>query len=242
MWNPLDMVSGAADYLGNKVFGTGNRDQVNAAQDQLDDIYGKAESTSEANRALYDEYLGKMQGMYGTGAEQYDTARQNLADAIANYKDFTYNGKTEDFLDPARQQRVDAAMNAINASASSGGNRFSSNYLDKLNAKSQAMASEEWAKSYDRMMRDRAAQLQQWQTGQSRINNLGTLANLYGQDRTQLGNAIGDYYSAMANQNNANLETYSDLTSNKANLEASKTNGMGQLLGGAAKIAGAIFG
>jgi hypothetical protein len=103
------------------------------------------------------------------------------------------------------------------------------------------MASEEWAKAYDRMMQDRAQQLQEWQTGQQKINNLGTVANMYQQDRNQLGNAIGDYYSAMANQNNADLEAYSDVATGKANLEATKTNGIGNLIGGAAKIAGAMF-
>lgn len=229
------------DWLGNEVLGTGNRNQVNAAKATLDEVLAKADSTSAQNKGLYDQYLAQMQGMYGTGNEEYGTARQNLVDAINKYKDFAYTGSTENFLDPARQQRVDAAMNAINSQASSGGNRFSSNYLDKLNSKSQAMASEEWAKAYDRMMQDRAQQLQEWQTGQQKINNLGTVANMYQQDRNQLGNAIGDYYSAMANQNNADLEAYSDVATGKANLEATKTNGIGNLIGGAAKIAGAMF-
>lgn len=242
MWNPLDMVSGAADYLGNKVFGTGNRDQVNAAQDQLDTVQARANQVSDANKALYDQYFGEMKGLYGGSSEQYDAARKQLADAIGNYQDFEFKGNVNDYYDPFANQRAQQAMNAINRSASSGGSRFSSSYNDALAAKQQALAGEEWRSAWDRMQQDRANQLQQWQTGQQKINNLGTLANLYGQDRTQYANALGDYYSAMANQNNANLESYADLTGSKANLEASKTNGMGQLLGGAAKIIGAVAG
>ena len=65
--------------------------------------------------------------------------------------------------------------------------------------------------AYDRMMRERSQQLQEWQSGQQKINNLGTLANIYGQDRSQLSDAIGNYYSTVANQNNADLETMSDV-------------------------------
>jgi hypothetical protein len=132
-------------------------------------------------------------------------------------------------------------MGAINNASASGGNRFSSNYVDKVAAKQQALASEEWKAAYDRMMHDRSQQLQEWQTGQQKINNLGTIAGLYGADRTALSDAIGNYYGNLANQNNANLEVMSDAVQNKANLNAGRTNGMGDLIGGAAKLAGAIF-
>ena len=90
-------------------------------------------------------------------------------------------------------------------------------------------------------MQDRNQQLQKWQTGQQKIDNMGTLAGIYGGDRTALSEALGNYYSNMANQNNADLEVMSDIAQNKANLNASRTNGMGDIIGGAAKIAGAIL-
>ena len=73
------------------------------------------------------------------------------------------------------------------------------------------------------------------------LNNIGTLAGVYGADRTALSDAIGNYYGNLANQNNANLEVMSDVVQNKANLNASRSNGMGDIIGGASKIAGAIF-
>lgn len=229
------------DTIGS-VIGTSNRDQINAAKDALYGIQQKADETTAANKALMGQYLRQMQDTYGANSAKYNDALQNVANAIGNYGDFEYKGNVNDFLDPAREQRVAAAMGAIENAASANGQRFSSGYLEKLAAKQQALASEEWKASYDRLMQDRQQQLQQWQTGQSQINNLTNLASLYGQDRTALSDAVGNYYSNLANANNANLQTYSNVGSNLANLEAQKNNGVWDAVGGAAKIAGAIFG
>lgn len=235
-----DAGAGAVSYLADSL-GFSNNKQIDAAKATLDDVLTRADSVGSQNRNLYGKYYDQMQGMYGEGAQAYTDAVKNLADAIENRQDFSYQGSVNDFLDPAREQRVQAATNAINNAASAGGNRFSSNYLDKLSAKQQALASEGWKSAYDRMMQDRAQQLQEWETGQQKINNLGTLANIYQSDRNQLGNAIGDYYTAMANQNNADLEVYSDVIGNKANLEAQRQSGAGGLLQGIGSIIGAIF-
>lgn len=236
-----DFFGGVGDAIGS-LLGTNNKGAIASAQSQLDTILGKSNAVSAQNRGIYDDYYKQMQGLYGEGAGSYSDAVKNLADAIEGRQDFSYNKSVDEFLDPARNQRVSAAMDAINNSASAGGNRFSSNYLDKVAAKQQALASEEWSKAYDKLMADRQQQLQEWQTGQQKINNLGTLANLYQGDRNQLGNAIGDYYSALANQNNADLQTYSDVTTGKANLGAQATSGVGQALGPIAQVASAIFG
>ena len=230
------VLGGVSDALG-----LGNGSTIDAAKSSLNDINTRANAVSAQNMAAYQDYLDQMKGMYGEGAQQYTDAVKNLSDAIANRQDFSYTGNVNSFLDPARQQRVAAATDAINNAASAGGNRFSSNYLDKLAAKQQALASEEWRSSYDRMMQDRANQLQEWQTGQQKIQNLGTLANLYGQDRTNLGNAIGDYYTSVANQRNADLQAYSDVASNKANLESQRKSGTGELLGFVGNLASALF-
>lgn len=235
-----DAGAGAVSYLADSL-GLSNGKQIDAAQGMLDEVLGRADSVSAQNKNLYGNYYNQMQGMYGEGAAAYSDAVKNLADAIENREDFSYQGNVNDFLDPAREQRVQAATNAINNAASAGGNRFSSNYLDKLAAKQQALAADEWKSAYDRMLQDRAQQLQEWETGQQKINNLGTLANIYQSDRNQLGNAIGDYYTAMANQNNADLQVYSDVAGNKANLESQRNSGVGGLLQGVGSIIGAIF-
>lgn len=231
---------GILDTLGD-LLGTSNNKAVNQGIASLDEIKAYADDIAAKNNALYGDYYGQMQGMYGDNAAKYNDAVNNLVEAISQRKDFDYQGNVNEFMDPAANQRVAAAMGAINNASASGGNRFSSNYLDKVAAKQQALASEEWKSAYDRMMQDRSQQLQEWQTGQQKINNLGSVASLYGNDRTALADAIGNYYGNMANQNNANLEVMSDIAQNKANLNASRTNGMGDIIGGAAKIAGAIF-
>lgn len=231
---------GILDTLGD-ILGTSNNKAVNQGIRSLDEIKAYADDVAAKNNALYGDYYGQMRGMYGDNAAKYNDAVNNLVDAISQRKDFDYQGKVNEFMDPAANQRVAAAMGAINNAAASGGSRFSSGYLEKLAAKQQALASEEWKAAYDRMMQDRSQQLQEWQTGQQKINNLGSVASLYGNDRTALADAIGNYYGNMANQNNANLEVMSDIAQNKANLNASRTNGMGDIIGGAAKIAGAFL-
>lgn len=229
------------DWLGNEVLGTGNRNQVNSAKATLDEVLSKADSTSAQNRALYDQYFNQMNSLYGNSPAQYQEALANYAKAIQDQGEFDYTGSTEDFLDPAAEYRQRQAAKTLRNAAGVSGDLFSSNFNDKLMAQSQGMASEEWSKAFDRMMADRTAQLQKWQTGQTNINNLGQLAGLYGQNQQNYANALGDYYSAQANQNNANLEAYSDVATGKANLEAAKNNGLGEFVGGAGKIAGAIF-
>lgn len=232
---------GFLDYLG-EAFGTSNNGTIDKSIATLDDILSEANNVSTANKNLYNRYMSDMQGTYGANANQYQSAVDQLAEAIANRGDFSYNGNVNDFYDPAANQRASAAMGAINNASASGGNRFSSNYIDKVAAKQQALASEEWRNAYDRMMQDRQQNLSEWQTGQEKINNMGTLAGLYGQDRNALSEAVGNYYENMANQNNANLSVMSDITGNKANLNAQRSNGMGSLLGGIGSIIGGIFG
>ena len=148
--------------------GFGNNKQTDAAQRTLDEMLARANGVSAQNRGLIRDYYDQMNGTFSEGAAKYNDAVAALADAIAHQGD--YDKTVNDFLDPARNQRVQAAMSAINNSAAAGGNRFSSNYLDKVAAKQQGLASEEWSKAYDRMMHDRAAQLEQWQTGQQAQN------------------------------------------------------------------------
>lgn len=239
-------MAGLFDKVGD-FLGTSNTDQINSAQATLDDILARANSVSSQNRGLYGDYLGQMQGMYGQGAAQYGDAVARLADAIGNGPDtFSYGKGVEDFLDPYREQATAQAMDALNQSASAGGNRFSSNYNDKMAAKQRAMSTESWRTAYDTMMRDRNQQLAEWQAGQGArqqyVGNLGQVAGLYGQDRSQLSDAIGNYYGNVANQNNADLDVYSDVTQNKANLDAQRNNGITQLVGPAVQLGTALFG
>lgn len=239
--DPFGILSSFSTGAG-KVLGTDNNADVDKAIGTLDEVKALADSVSAKNRGLYGDYYGKMNEMYGGNASKYGDAVSRLADAIDNYGDFEYSGDVNDLLDPARNQRVAAAMGAISNASASGGNRFSSNYLDKVAAKQQALASEEWRSAYDRMMQDRSQQMQEWQSRQNRINNMGTLAGLYGNDRNQLSDAIGNYYSNLANQNNADLEVASDIAQSKANMDMNRKSGIGSVLGGVGNFVSSFFG
>ena len=215
--------------------GFGNNKQTDAAQRTLDEMLARANGVSAQNRGLIRDYYDQMNGTFSEGASKYNEAVASLADAIAHQGD--YDKTVDDFLDPARKQRVQAAMSAINNSAAAGGSRFSSNYLDKVAAKQQALASEEWRSAYDRLMQDRQQQLQQAQTG---VQNLGTMANIYGNDRNNLMQALSEYTSNMANQNNADLQMATDVMGQKANLDMNRKGGISAILDGLAPVAGAI--
>lgn len=231
----MSWINDLADALG-----FGNNKQTDAAQQTLDEMLARANSVSAQNRGLIRDYYDQMNGTFSEGAAKYNDAVAALADAIAHQGD--YDKTVNDFLDPAREQRVQAAMSAINNSAAAGGNRFSSNYLDKVAAKQQALASEEWRSAYDRLMQDRQQQLHQAQTG---VQNLGTMANIYGSDRNNLMQALSDYTSNMANQNNADLQMATDVMGQKANLDANRKGGFSAILDGIApmvKAAAPFFG
>lgn len=235
---------GFLDQLSNQL-GLSNRAQVQQGMASLDELLSEANQVGAQNRGLYNQYLGQMQGMYGQNAAKYDQALQNYQKAIGEGPDqFTYQQDINSFYDRFANQRAQQAMNAMRNAG--GQNLFGSDYMNNMAAKQQALASEEWSKAYDKMMQDRQQQLAEWQAGQqskqSYIGNLGNLTNLFGNDRNQLANAYGDYISNMASQNNADLQTKSDLTQAKTNLVMQENNGIGGLLGAAGSVLGAIFG
>lgn len=235
---------GFLDQLGEQL-GLSNKKQVQAGMDSLDNLLAEANNVSNTNKSLYNDYLGKMQGMYGQNAAQYDSALANYQKAMGEGPDqFTYGGDVSQFYDKFANQRAQQATNAMRNMG--GQNLFSSDFMNNMAAKQQALASEEWSKAYDKMMQDRQRQLAEWQAGQASkqnyIGNLGNLTNMYGQDRNQLANAMGDYYSNMASQNNADLQTKSDLTQAKTNLSMQENSGAGSILGGVGKILGGFLG
>ena len=237
---------GVFDIAG-KILGTDNSGAVNQANAAMDEIGTLATTNKNQNQAMLDQYLAQMQGQFGGGAQAYDSAVARLANAIGNadYSGFNYGGNVNQFYDPAAQQRANAATEAIENSMASGGSRFSSNFMDKVAAKQQALASEEWKSAFDRMMADRAAQLQQWQTGQTaqqqRIQNIGSLANIFGNDRNALNDAVNSYYQNTINNNNAYLQTVSDIGAGKAQNSLARTNGITDIFGGVATLGAALF-
>jgi len=235
---------GFLDQLGEQL-GLSNRKQVQQGLASMDELLSQAAQVSNQNKSLYNDYMNQMKGVYGQGASQYSDAVNALTQAIGNGPDqFSYTGDVNDFYDKFANQRMQAATNAMKNAG--GQNLFSSDFMNNLTNKQAALSTEAWEKAYDKMMQDRQQQLAEWNAGQQSkqgyINNLGTVAGLYGNDRNQLANAYGDYYSNMASQNNADLQTRSDLTQARTNLAMQENSGAGSILGGVGKILGGIFG
>ena len=237
MW-PAIIAGGlaAAGALGNYM---GNRADAERAAEAYDRIQGLAETAGTANQQDINAYKNLVAQTYGQGAANYqDALAKFLNSPVFQNEGFSYGGDISQFMDPAANQRVDAAMEAINNSAASGGNRFSSDFISRVGAKQQSLASEEWEKAYNKLMQDRANQLSEWNANSqnnwnnynAQQNRLQSAVNLYGNDRTQYTNGLGDAMSAGIQNRNAILNSQANAIAGTANAQQG-TSGW-DLLGG----------
>jgi len=272
-YNPVTtIVGGVVDTVG-QALGTSNTDQVNAAQGYLDDSKTAWDENKEATKGYLDSYLNSVSGSYNDSIAKnegiYGNAAQNYQDAMNNYESlggynpqtFEYSGKVEDFMSPAMEMRQKAASNAITKSQANAGNMFSSDYLDQLNAKSQAIASEEYDKAYDRYNTDRTNALNEWKSQNdefhksydSQADLYKNLAAQYGNDRdsymtnfTNITNGyndnLGDYYSNLINAENAYTQGITNINAAKGDTELSEQHGIGGILGSLGGAVGSIIG
>ena len=227
--------------------GLGNGAATDAANESLQDLIAQARGVDTQNRALMGQYLNQAQNMYGADVQGYNDMVGRLADELSGPADqFSYGKTVQDFYDPAANQRVAAAMAGLKANAAGAGNAWSSDFQNRMAQKQQALASEEWKASYDRLMADRTQQLNEWNAGQAakntRLNQMSNLANTYGQGRQGLMNAYGDYYGNMASQNNATLSTVADLTQGVNQNNMNRKEGLNALIPAAGQILGGIYG
>lgn len=219
-----------------------NADAERAAEayDKIMEMSNQAMSTNQGN---IDSYRNLISDTYGAGAANYGQALQNFLNSeVYQNQGFTYGdqpGQTiESFMDPAMNQRVDAAMNAINNSAASGGNRFSSDYINRVGSKQQSLASEEWEKAYNKLMQDRQMALNEYNiNSQNNWNNYNAQqdrmkygVDAYGRDRDAYIGGLGDAMSATIANRNANLQTQAEMLANKA--QAQQGTDIGSLFGG----------
>lgn len=203
-----DIVSNVFDP--GDLFGYRGGKNVAAANSSLDKAYGSAEEAANKNNTLFNQYMDKVNGAYGNEAANLDgrvQALENLTPYDAGQ--FSYDKSIEDFYSKFANQRKQQAMDSITNSMANAGNMFSSDYTDALAAKQQALASEEWDKSFARYQQDRARALQEFSTNA----NLGqqTYSNMYNKNKDLLGisqnakdnilNAFGAYTQGLANNN-----------------------------------------
>ena len=218
------------------VHGLQQKRRISNANDALKKAQDKADSTSSANRDLYNQFYNKATDTYG------DTSAKvtKYLDALEGMKaydpgQFKYKGNVNDFYSKAADLRIKNAMNSLRESS----DIFSSDYQDAMAAKQQALASEEWDKAYDRYMQDRGQKANEWQMNA----NAGQQAydNLYSKNKDLLGiaqnaqdnlmNAFGNYINNIANQNNVDTQNYTNNVQQKVANENSKKTVLGRLFG-----------
>ena len=237
MW-PAVIAGGlmAAGAVGNYM---GNKEAADRASEAYDQIKGLAQGTSTANQADINSYKNLIAQTYGQGAANYSNALQNFLNSpVYQNKGFTYGNDINSFMDPAANQRVDAAMAAIENSAAGSGSRFSSDFINRVGARQQALASEEWEKAYNRLMQDRQQQLNEYNVNsQNAWNNYNATnarnqyaVDAYGKDREAYTGGLGDALSAGIANRNAVLQSQANAIAGAANAQQG-TSGW-DLLGG----------
>lgn len=237
MW-PAVIAGGlmAAGAVGNYM---GNKAAADRASEAYDKIKGLAQGTSTANQADINSYKNLIAQTYGQGAANYESALQNFLNSpVYQNEGFTYGNDINSFLDPAANQRVDAAMAAIENSAAGSGSRFSSDFINRVGARQQALASEEWEKAYNRLMQDRQQQLNEYNVNsQNAWNNYNATnarnqyaVDAYGKDREAYTGGLSDAMSAGIANRNAVLQSQANAIAGAANAQQG-TSGW-DLLGG----------
>lgn len=206
-----------------EAIGFGNTKKVNQANQALEGIKGDLRAASQKNEGYIGDYNNLLDSLYGNSVANYDSALEKYINSDA----FNYKGDVDDFASPAMERRVKTAMDNITKSNANAGNMFSSDYLNQLNAKSQAIASEEWDKAYDRYMQDKQMQLQEYNTNQSKLANV---ANMLGQNVNAYSNNMGSIYTNLINNNNALTQGLADINSSIAQNNLNKKTAAQSLL------------
>ena len=222
------------------VFGFKQDERIDRANSALDKVSELSKENSDKNRALYNDYLSRVNKTYGDTAKKFDKYLENLENTEAyDPGQFEYEGDVNDFYSKAANQRVAQAMNNMTSNAAAAGNMFSSDFQNAMAAKQQAMASEEWDKAYDRYMQDRAQQMNEFnvnsQAGQQAYNNQYNLnKDLLGQASTaqdNIMNAFGSYTSNIAGQNHTDTQNAANIAQQRAANTNSEKGLFGRLFG-----------
>lgn len=229
-----------------------NRENAKNAEDMYNDLVGKVDSTVAANQNDINAYQDFIQKQYGADAGKYSQALADyMATPVYQNEGFSYRGDVADYMDPAANQRVAAAMNAINNSAASGGSRFSSDYVNRVAGKQQALASEEWRNAYDRLVQDRQQQLAAYNANANNSwNNYNAQTakqqygiGQYGQAQNNLAQGYGDALSAGISNRTAGLQSQANATAGMVSAQNQGNQSfLGQIAGPAAQFLGAYYG
>lgn len=238
------LAGAAANYMSN-------REKTQATKDMYDNMANRAAAVEAANRGDISRYQDFIQRQYGSDAAKYSQALQNYVNSPAYQNEgFEYQGDVSDYYDPAANQRVAAAMDALENSAATGGNRFSSDYMNSMAAKQQALASDEWKAAYDRLTQARSQQLAAYNANSANNLNMYNAQNAqqqfainqFGNAKNTLAQGYGDSTIAGMNNRTAGLQSQANAMAGAQNAANQQTSVLGQLAGPAAQFLGSYFG
>ena len=224
-----------------------------AASEAYDKIQRAADAAVNANANDIQSYKNLIQKTYGQGAANYQNALANFLNSdVYQNEGFNYTGNINDYFDPAANQRWEAEMSAINNASATGGNRFSSDYVNRVGARAQAHTSEEWEKAYNKLMQDRQQALAEYNVNSANAwNNYNAnqdrykyAIDQYGQDRNMYTQGLGDATMAAMNNRLGGLQTQANVLSGQANAMQNQNigGGIASALGPIAQFAGSYFG
>jgi hypothetical protein len=235
-----------AGGVNNAIENKERRDETEKAYNQIQNL---TQQTNAANKNDIDTYQAFLNKMYGGSDAAYKAALEdynNLATPTVK-TDYSYIGDVNEFLDPAAQMRADAAMDAIRGDS---GDIFSSDYYNRMAAKQQALASDEYAKAWDRMNADRSQDLTEFNTNNANTwNNFNAaqqkikdILGAYGGDRTNLAAGTGDALVAGMNNRTANLQSQANTITGLNNSLNQQQSGFGSFMQPLMSFMGSYFG
>lgn len=245
------IVAGGVALAGAYANYKNNQNKIDATKGFYNDISDQAQAVEDANARDIGAYKRFMQQQYGGMADRYEGSLQDFLNSpVYQNPDFQYQGTVEEYLDPARDQRVAAAMDAINEASATGANRFSSDWVRRTQAKAQALASDEWKAAYDRLTQARQQQLAAYNANsQNGWNNYNATTqkqqygiNAYGVAKDALTQGYGDALTAGMNNRTAGLQSQANALAGIANTNNQEQSFLGQLAGPAAQFMGSYFG
>lgn len=242
----------AANALGNYMNGRDNASKLSEAYDR---VSGLANQAVAENQADIEAYKNQVNSLYGKAPAQYNSQLQKFmySDVYAPGQfDQSVAGTINDYYDPYANQRAQQAMDAIANTGAAAGNFLSSDYLGRVGAKQQALASEEWEKAYNKLMESRNQALNQFQVNEN-IRKQGfdaqnerntALLNLFGNEKAAYDNGMGTALSAGITNRLGGLNTQAQtiMGGANANQNTSGWNLLSGLTQGAGSFLGSYFG
>lgn len=225
--------------------------QGERAKEMYQALADQAAEVQKANASDIASYQNFLSRQYGGDAAKYSQALQDFMDSpVYQNEGFAYTGDINDYMDPARNQRIQTAMRALERQGADGGNSFSSDYMNRLGGQMQAQASEEWQNAYNRLVQDRSQQLAAYNANsQNNWNNYNAQTQKqqfgieqYGGARDAYANGYGSILAAGMQNRQAGLQSQANALGGQVNAQNQQSGFLGQLVGPAAQFAGAYFG